>query len=308
MQESEGRVQKGQWRTADGKRRPGGGMALQARPVTMADKPALLRISSRIWNGHDYVPMFFERWVSEGGFWAGVVRNRLVGYGKATELAPGEWWLEGLRVDPDCRSRGLGKELSRQVLYRTLERRPVSLRLATADVNHESVHIIESVMRFSHFADYRFFLGKPGKPKSGPKLVRPAVAEALDFLRHSEELSASRGLLQSTWRFRDVNRGYVAELKSGGYVFGHRAAGGLAGLMVLKPHRYRGNDLDVSFVAGTGRALAAFRSFLFRVAHGCGTQSISGMAASNEMAVALKSLGLKPHPDISAVLVYDYPI
>jgi GNAT superfamily N-acetyltransferase len=283
-------------------------LKLLVRPVTMADRPAVMRISSRIWEGRDYVPMFFDRWVSEGGFWAVELRNRLAGYGKATELAAGEWWLEGLRVDPDCRSRGVGKELSRQVLYRTLENRPVSLRLATADVNRESIHIIEKVMGFKPYAQYRFFLGAPGRPEPGPKLVQPTVAETLDFLRRSAELAASRGLLQSTWRFRDVNRALVAELKRGGYLFGHRAAGRLAGLMVLKPHRYHGNDLDISFVAGTGRALAAFRLFLFRVAQECGTQNLSGMAASEEMAAALASLGMKPHPHNNAVLVYDYSI
>jgi GNAT superfamily N-acetyltransferase len=281
---------------------------LLVRPVTMADKSAVLRVSSRIWEGNDYVPLFFDRWVKEGGFWAGEMRGRLVGYGKATELGPGELWLEGLRVDPDYRKRGLGKELSRQVVLRTLDKRPVSLRLATADVNHESIHIIETVMGFKPYAQYRFFVGEPGKSSPGPRLAAPTVAQALDYIERSAELSASRGLLQSTWLFLSLDRRYVAELERNGYVFGYRAAGKLAGLMVLRPHRYHGNDLDISFVAGTGKALAAFRSFIFRVAHECGTQSISGMAASDEMAAALRSLGMKPHPHISAVLVYEYPI
>ena len=283
-------------------------MKLLVRPVTMADQPAIVGISSRIWGGHDYVPMFFERWVSEGGFWAGVLRNRLVGYGKATELAPGEWWLEGLRVDPDCRSRGIGKELSRQVVHRTLEKRPVSLRLATADVNQESVHIIQSVMGFKPYAKYRFYLGAPRKPRPGPQLVALAVAGALDYVGRSAELAASRGLLQYTWLFRGLDRQYMVELERRGHILGYRARGRLAGLMVVRPHRYRGNDLDISFVSGSGRALSAFRSFLSRVAHECGTQVISGMAASEEMAAAFQSLGLRPHPDIGAVLVYEYPI
>jgi len=283
-------------------------MRLIVRPVTVKDKPAVMRISSRIWEGNDYVPLFFDRWASEGGFWAGELRGRLVGYGKATELAPGELWLEGLRVDPGCRKRGVGKELSRQVVQRTLERRPVSLRLATADVNRESIHIIETVMGFKPYTQYRFFLGESRKPRPGPPLVAPTVAEALDFIRRSAELTASRGLLASTWLFRSLDRRYVAELTRCGYVFGYREGGGLAGLLVLRPHRYHGNDLDISFVAGNGKALAAFRSFISRVAHDCGTKSISGMAASDEMAAALKSLGLKPHPHISAVLVYEYPI
>jgi len=268
----------------------------------------LLRISARIWEGHDYVPLFFDRWVEEGGFLAGVLRGRLVGYGKATELAPGEMWLEGLRINPKCRQRGIGKELSRQVLDRTLGRRPVSLRLATADVNHESIHIIKEVMGLKSYTEYSFFTGTPQKPRPGPPLVTPKVTEALDFVKQSAELAASKGLLPWTWLFRGLNRRYVSELIRCGYVFGYGTARKLTGLLVLRPHRYRGNDLDISFVAGNRQALTAFRSFLSRVAHDCGTQSISGMAASVEMAAVLKSLGLKPHPHISKVLVYEYPI
>jgi GNAT superfamily N-acetyltransferase len=283
-------------------------MKLLVRPMTTADKPALLRVSARIWEGHDYVPLFFDRWVRDGGFWAGELRGRLVGYGKATELAPGEMWLEGLRVDPGCRKRGIGKDLSRQVLDRTLERRPVSLRLATADVNHESIHIIKAVMGFKSYTEYRFFTGTPRKPRPGPPLVTPKVTQALDFIKRSAELAASKGLLPSTWLFRGLNRRYVSELIRCGYVFGYGTARELVGLLVVRPHRYRGSDLDISFVSGNSKALAAFRSFLSRVAHDCGTQNISGMAASTEMAAVLKSLGLKPHPRIGAVLVYEYPI
>jgi GNAT superfamily N-acetyltransferase len=152
-------MQKSEVRRPESRRLSAISCRLTVRPMTMADKPAVMNISSRIWEGNDYVPLFYDRWVKEGGFWAGELRGRIVGYGKATELAPGELWLEGLRVDPGCRKQGIGKELSRQVVYRTLERRPVSLRLATADVNHESIHIIETVMGFKPYAQYRFFLG-----------------------------------------------------------------------------------------------------------------------------------------------------
>lgn len=293
---------------AEGARPSAVSRKLFVRPVTMADKPAVLQISSRIWEGNDYVPLFFDRWVEEGGFWAAELRGRLVGYGKATQLSPGEWWLEGLRVDPACRKQGIGKELSRQVLHRTLDERPVSLRLATADVNRESMHIIETVMGFKLYVRYRFFVGKPGKPRPGPALIAPSASEALDYVRRSGETSLSRGLLQYTWLFLQVNRRHMAELKRGGHVFGYCVAGKLAGLLVLRPHRYRGSDLDISFVCGDRKALAAFRSFIFRVARDCGTKSISGMAASDEMAKALKSLGLKPHPHIASVPIYEYPI
>jgi len=306
-QKAKGKRQNGRRPKASGDRRGAPG-ALRVRPMTMADKPAVMKISSRIWEGNDYIPQFFDRWAKEGGFWAAELRGRLVGYGKATELAPGELWLEGLRVDPGCRNRGVGSELSRQVVLRTLERRPVSLRLATADVNRESIHIIETVMGFRPYAQYRYFVGKPGKPRLGPPLSTPTVAQALEFIGQSAELAASRGLLAYTWLFRSLDRRYVTELLRCGYVFGYGCTSKLTGLLVLRPHRYHGNDLDISFVAGDRQALAAFRSFLSRVARDCGTKSISSMAASDEMAQALRSLGMQAHPRIGAVPVYGYPI
>ncbi len=325
---------------------------LLVRPVTMADKPAVLRVSSRIWQGNDYVPLFFDRWVRDGGFWAGEVRGRLVGYGKATQLSPGEWWLEGLRVDPAWRKRGIGKELSRQVLLRTLDRRPVSLRLATADVNHESIHIIETVMGFKPFTQYKFFTGTPRKTGTVPRVLAPGTdarrgpcdapcacplsgtvpvfrsyhkGRILEFkgssVRHSNprildsltplaasELSASKGLLQYTWLFRNFDRRYMTELKRGGYVYGYRVGEKLAGVMVLRPHRYHAQDLDISFIAGGSKVLAAFRDFISLIAHERGTENISGMAASKEMGSAFRSLGLKPHPRIGSVLVFEYPV
>jgi GNAT superfamily N-acetyltransferase len=307
-QRPEGRAQKAAVRIPESRGLAAVGRRLVVRPMTMADKPAVMKVSSRIWEGNDYVPLFFDRWIVDGGFWAAELRGRLVGYGKATQLSPGEWWLEGLRVDPGRRKRGVGKELSRLVLERTLDERPTSLRLATADVNHESLHIIEAVMRFKPCAQYRFFVGEPAEPRPGPPLVTATTAEALDYIARSPELVASKGLLQYTWLFRRFDRRYAAELVRGGHVLGFRRAGVLRGLLVLRRHRYHGNDLDIAFVDGGRQALAAFGAFISRVAAERGTKNISGMAASDVMAVALASLGLKPHPHIGRVLVFEYPI
>jgi GNAT superfamily N-acetyltransferase len=276
--------------------------------MRIGDRDEVLHITARTWGGHDYVQQFFDSWVKEGGFWAGEVRGKLVGLGKVTQLAPGEWWLEGLRVDPACRRKGIGTELSRLILFQALELRPVSLRLATADVNSESLRIIERVMGFSRVATYRFFLGEPEEPKPGPALIRPTAAEALAYLSSTEEMKAGRGLLASAWRFRNLDRRHVVELVRARYVFGFRRGRAVSGLLVVRPHRYRGNDLDIPFVGGSPAALRAFRSYLSRVARACGTEATSCMAASREMADACLALGMKPHPRIGSVLVYEYPI
>jgi GNAT superfamily N-acetyltransferase len=274
----------------------------------MSDWPAVRRISAEIWEGRDYVPLFFKQWVREGGFWCAETRGRVAGYGKATELATGEWWLEGLRVDPALRRRGIGAELSRQVLYQALNRRPVSLRLATADVNRESVRIIETVMHFNLLAQLRMFRAEAMDAKEGEPLVVPSARAALEFIRAEGELGASKGLLQSTWRFRNADARYLAELKRAGRLLGYERRGRLEGVLVCGPHRYRAADLDVSFVGGSMPALTVFRAYLHRRVRAAGGDTINGMAASAEMAAALAAVGAEPSDRIDAVLVYDYPV
>jgi GNAT superfamily N-acetyltransferase len=285
-------------------------MELIVRPVRTADWPAVRRISSRIWEGRDYVPLFFGEWVREGGFWAGELRGRVVGYGKATELAPGEWWLEGLRVDPQRRHRGIGTELSRQILYRTFDERPVSLRLATGAVNRESIRIIEETMGFRFYVQYSFIAGTPAEAEETPrpKLAVPSLREAQEFMQTREELKASRGLLQSSWRFRAANARYLRDLRRQGSLYGCREAGRLTGLLVMTRHRYRRTDLDISFVGGTRPALSAFGSYIRSVARELDTKTVSGMAASDEMTAAVRALGVMARPRVSAVFVYDYPV
>jgi GNAT superfamily N-acetyltransferase len=300
-------------------------MKLVVRPVTTADWPAVRRISSRIWEGRDYVLLFFRQWVREGGFWCGTRRGRVVGYGKTTELAPGEWWLEGLRVDPDCRHRGIGAELSRQVLYRALDERPTSLRLATSDSNHDLVRIIEDAMHLRVYVRFRSFTMSPnaegrsaksglryslapGEPGRARKLHTPSAGEALEFLHRSPEFVAGRGLIQASWHFREAGPRYLAELRRSGSLYGFRRQGRLEGLLILVPHRYRGANLEVPFIGGTRQAIAAFGAFIHRRAREAGSETVNGMAASREMEQAFVSIGARPHERGGAVLVYEYPV
>ena len=282
-------------------------MELTVRPATVADREAVLAISRQIWEGHDYVQQFFDRWILDGGMLVGEIRGRVIGFGKMTELAPGELWLEGLRVDPGKGGRGLGRELSHRILYAALARRPRSLRLATADVNHASLAIIRDTA-FRHVLTYKYLTGAPPVADAGPGLVHPSPAEAFDFLRSSDEQRLGHGLVPYVWLFREANLHHVAELCRKRWVYGVRHCGRLAGLLIVRPHRYSPADLDISFVSGSKPALAEFRALVGRVGAKRGSRSVTGMCAGTGMAGALAGFGLKPVTGFKDVLVYEYPI
>jgi GNAT superfamily N-acetyltransferase len=282
-------------------------LKLGFRPVRARDRERVAGICSRTWGGWDYVMLFFDGWVREPGFLGVEAGGRLVGFGKATELAPREWWLEGLRMDTAWRGRGIATALSRKVLADALDRRPRSLRLATAEVNTESLRIIRA-MGFEELFRTRLFVGKPPGSSTDSGVVRVGRAEAGQFLVGSQELCANRGLVSYTWLFRRLTPAHLRELQQQDALWGVRVRGRLEGLAVCRPHRYRSRDLELSFFGGTDRARAGLRRALGRRARQSGAKQVSAMAASGPMRAALAELGMKPHPRLGETIVFEYPL
>ncbi|MEO0077916.1 MAG: GNAT family N-acetyltransferase [candidate division WOR-3 bacterium] len=281
-------------------------MALIIRPARPSDRLKVVAISRRIWQGHDYLPLFFNRWIREGNFWVAELGHVVVGCAKATQLAPGEWWLEGLRVDPNQQGRGIGREISERVLQLTLTLRPKTLRLATANVNKASIRIINR-MGFRLLSRHWFLVGPARGRASGVRLRRPKPDEAFTFIAGSSEYQAAAALMPYTWMFQQITPEYITELCGRGFVRAWPGRGRLEGIIVVRPHRYFPRDLDISFVHGTGPALAAFRQHLQALARRRGSRRISAMPASRAMFKALTRLGLKREEGIRHVLVYEYP-
>ncbi len=90
------------------------------RPMTPADKPAVLGIASRTWEGSDYLPFVFDDWIADtdGEFVAALLEGRVVGCGKLSFLTPYDAWLEGLRKDPEVTQGGLAELVNRYYLRR----------------------------------------------------------------------------------------------------------------------------------------------------------------------------------------------
>lgn len=283
-------------------------MALTVRPARADDKPALMDIARRVWDGHDYLPVFFDRWVREGGFWVGTDRGRVIGCGKATRLGPGEWWLEGLRVDPDLQGHGLGTRLSLAILNRTLAHAPRSLRLSTAEANRESIRIITRMGFVPLFAtrQYRGRPGRTGADRRPGRAVPVSAPEAGALLARHPETWLKCGLLSHTWKFKELNPRRLRQLERRDQLLGVRERGRLAGLLVARPHLYNPRNLDIGFVSGTASALAGFRGLIARRLAETGGDSLSATASSPEMRAALGRLGLSPERGFGRVLVFEH--
>ncbi len=85
---------------------------IEIRPAEQADKSRIEEISSKIWDGDDYVPLVFDKWVAQenGEFSVVTVDGVVAGCTKITELPHDVLWLEGIRVDTDYRAKDLAEK------------------------------------------------------------------------------------------------------------------------------------------------------------------------------------------------------
>ena len=85
------------------------------REIKLSDKKEVLRISSQIWEGDDYVNNVFDEWVTgDDGLFTGYWENeKLIGFGRMRFLTPTDIWLEALRKDPQTNLRGVGNKIAK---------------------------------------------------------------------------------------------------------------------------------------------------------------------------------------------------
>ena len=77
--------------------------------LTYEDYDDILDISKNIWQGKDYIPKIFHKWVDakEGCFLGLEKDNKIVAFGKYTVLPDRQGWIEGLRVHIEYRGQQL---------------------------------------------------------------------------------------------------------------------------------------------------------------------------------------------------------
>jgi RimJ/RimL family protein N-acetyltransferase len=222
------------------------------------DKPALMEIAARIWEGSDYLPAVFDEWVADtrGEFAAVFLGGRLAGCAKLTFLTDTDAWLEGLRKDPQVTKTGLGRAVSAYFLSLLAARRDLtSIRLATYVKNRASIatseHLgfrVRTVLSVKAWRGSRIdlagaFRDRASRPPSqvSASTIRDERAIA-DFLEGSSYFTETQGLLAEGWRVypytpaRFVRR-YAAAGACRGIVRGGALAGLAAGVIGRRPGR-----------------------------------------------------------------------
>ena len=171
------------------------------RLAVESDYPDIVEFCRNIWDGHDYVPEVWHRWLNDrkGLLATAAYDGHAIGCSHLALLADGQWWLEGFRVDPQFQGLKVGSQLHDYVTDWWAEHCDGTLRLMT---NAKNVHVHHLCEKTGYVKTYEV-CGYNASPLDDPVDNVSSVTdiqEALIFALASESLQLTENRVDLGWR------------------------------------------------------------------------------------------------------------
>ena len=223
---------------------------LTLRPVRRADEERILEITKDVWEGRDYIPRVFDRWVSDAGaeFQAAEVEGVVVGVQRLRPYAPGLVWYEGLRVASTHQRRGIARTMLNAAIEESRQHGFREMRLATTD--QPAVSLFESA-GFRRLVEMRWWRGLRVEGGEPARIPDPSEAARLwSMVSASPGIETYGGVCPDMNGARDLDAGEIERLARSGLV--RLGPGGRALALLREPW---GQNIAVSLLAGSGGAM-----------------------------------------------------
>lgn len=237
------------------------------RKVAQADKERVLEISSKIWEGHDFIQYVFDEWVSdtEGEFTLGEKDGVIVGFAKYTRHSDSEVWLEGIRVDEKYANQGFGKAITQYYISRAKAEGIEFIRLSAYIGSKESIKIVESLgfKKDGYFTTGCREADKAEERASASKNVINimSTATAWDLITRGNSYYMVNGYISYGWTFKKATYELVDRLVKDKCVYGILREGKVASVMVLTGDSHMDGGLNVGFIDGDMGSMKEFIDF-----------------------------------------------
>jgi N-acetylglutamate synthase-like GNAT family acetyltransferase len=192
-------------------------MPSKIRRLFNSDRDDIMEISRHIWDGHDYLLCVADKWLQDQNchFYGVEVDGHVVAVGNLRLIEDGKTgWMEGLRVHPKHRGKGLANEIT-QYLVRKAEHLGVQrLRYTTANRNKASLKLAK-MAGFSKMVEMAVFwhLNPEQLPsiKSYPTIEKSNPTRVYSLLRANSTIVPD-GVLFYDWKASDVSLPNLEEI------------------------------------------------------------------------------------------------
>ncbi|MFZ2096260.1 MAG: GNAT family N-acetyltransferase [Anaerolineales bacterium] len=192
------------------------------RPALQKDTAEVMELCSYIWEGNDYIPDVWGEWLADPDGLLGVAEyhGRVVGVFKLTKFQEREWYMEGLRVHPDYRDRGIASHIHEYVVETWRRMGSGIIRLVTGSYNVKVHRMCEETgfKRVAEFIPYRAAISQDGK-EHWSRLKIEEAAKALEFMLNNPVHALSRGLINLGWVYADPQLKHIQEAAKEGHAW-----------------------------------------------------------------------------------------
>ena len=276
-------------------------MTVIVREAKPSDKKPLMDFVTKTWGGHDYVPSVWDEWLRDKGGKMFVVEvdGKLVGMNRVRLLKDGTGWLEGVRIHPDFRGKGLASLLGEKSMKYASNLGVSTFRLTSSSRNRVA-HRQVAKMGFSEVARFDVFRARTKSRLlrgGGVDRLSPSdLSKALRVIRGSEEYRAGKGVYWDAFVTRALDRESLSELIAKRYVFSARDEEGNSAVAVCGPSR-EGEEvwLQMSFLCGEPALCKKIVSHLFRSSRPKRDENFVFLPKGSRLSKSLKEVGLKKY-------------
>ncbi len=249
-------------------------MALVLRQATQADVQRIVAISTQIWDGEDYIAGVIDEWLADprGAVIVAISDGDLAGYGRWVQLWPGYLWLEGLRVDPAFRGRGIAQALTRYLLETARLQGADRVALSTYRDNAAAIRVTES-SGFRRVASFIYTEAKTTAPVCAHAQLSPHVqaldtGTALDFISHSAFMRASGGFFPHGWCFLPFATAPEVVFARMRWILGLRRGSQVIAMLCSGHPRRHQQEFTIDFLDGEPEAVETLLRHALALAHG----------------------------------------
>ncbi len=174
----------------------------EIRLAQASDRDAVLAFCQQTWDWGDYIDQEWDRWLndSQGALLVALADGQPIGISHLQMLTTTEGWLEGMRVNPDFRQRGIGAALQNACLEEAIIRGATTVRLIIENTNAGSIRMTRN-SRFEEVGAFSIYRAEPLEnlrgfsPSDQPVLAtRDDLNDIIDYLDQSNNFPLTGGL------------------------------------------------------------------------------------------------------------------